>query len=294
MFSYTKPFTVPEQFKTAIPDQMQHQFQQQFALLQSLTGKAIEGAEKLLELNLHLGHDSIEHSRAVAQKLFAAKSAQEFFSHSSDLFKPNFEQLLNYGRKLIHIATESQAQVLQAAVQKAEKSEKEFVKLVVEAEKKAEHLIDESHHNARTAIKKVSAAIEAANGNKKVADKPVAGKKDSQSAPAAKKVQPKAEQNKPAKATTKSAASKNSNFPPQLPVAPLVKPAKPVAKAKSAATPARPASSKAATPAESKPAATVAAAIEPITSAVATNTEKTAAAADAASNVIATEINTIE
>ena len=98
-------FTVPEQFSTAT----KANFDTQLALMTALTGKAFEGVEKFIELNMTVVKTSFEESTAAAKQLFSAKDPQEFFSLSTAQVQPTAEKALAYGRHLATIASNTQA-----------------------------------------------------------------------------------------------------------------------------------------------------------------------------------------
>src|SRR5471030_2920389 len=98
-------FTIPEQFSAA----SKANFDAQLAMLTSLTNKAFDGVEKIVELNLNAVKSSLEESAVVAKQLLSAKDAQEFFSLTGAKAQPSAEKAIAYGRQLASIASTTQA-----------------------------------------------------------------------------------------------------------------------------------------------------------------------------------------
>ncbi|MDO8701711.1 MAG: phasin family protein [Undibacterium sp.] len=126
-------FTVPEQFSTAT----KANFDTQLALMTALTGKAFEGVEKFIELNMTVVKTSFEESTAAAKQLFSAKDPQEFFSLSTAQVQPTAEKALAYGRHLATIASNTQAEFTQAAETQLTETNRKVLALFEEVSKNA-------------------------------------------------------------------------------------------------------------------------------------------------------------
>ncbi len=114
-------FPIQDQFSVAT----KANFEAQFALISALTGKAFEGVEKLIDLNLTVAKTSLEETNAAAKQLLGAKDAQEFFSLAAAQAQPNAEKAVAYARHVANIATSTQAEITKTAeVQIAETSRK--------------------------------------------------------------------------------------------------------------------------------------------------------------------------
>ena len=85
-------------------------FESQLAAFHALTGKAFEGTEKVIALNLAATKASVQESTASAKHLFAAKDAQEFFAVAASQAKPGAEKATSYGRHLSEIVSGIQAE----------------------------------------------------------------------------------------------------------------------------------------------------------------------------------------
>lgn len=143
-------FAIPEQFSNAT----KANFESQFAIYNTLTSKAFEGVEKLVELNMTAVKASIEESSATARQLLAAKDAQEFFTLSAAQAQPTAEKAISYGRQLASIAAGTQAEFSKAAEVQ-----------IAETNRKVINLVDEVTKNAPAGSENVVALVKATIGN---------------------------------------------------------------------------------------------------------------------------------
>jgi phasin family protein len=143
-------FAIPEQFSNAT----KANFESQFAILASLTSKAFEGMEKLIDLNISAAKASLEESSAATRQLLSAKDPQEFFSLSAAQAQPNAEKAVSYGRQLASIAAGTQAEFTRAAETQ-----------IAETNRKVISLVDEVSKNAPAGSENVVAVLKAAIGN---------------------------------------------------------------------------------------------------------------------------------
>ncbi|CAB3789799.1 hypothetical protein LMG28688_02991 [Paraburkholderia caffeinitolerans] len=138
----------PEQFAAAQKANLETLF--------GLTGKAFEGVEKLVELNLQAVRSNIAESQEHAQRALSAKDAQEFFAVQSSFAQPLAEKLLSYGRHVYEIASATQAEFAKVAEAHLE-----------EQNRKVQSLVDNVAKNApagsETAVAVIKSAINAAN-----------------------------------------------------------------------------------------------------------------------------------
>ncbi|PUA18173.1 phasin family protein [Glaciimonas sp. PCH181] len=143
-------FSFQEQFSAAT----KAHFEAQLALLNTLTTKAFEGVEKVIELNMSAAKASMEESSASAKQLLGAKDAQDFAAIASAQAKPNADKAAAYGRHLQGIATGTQAELTKAAeVQIAETS------------RRINALIDEVSKNAPAGSENAIAILKSVIGN---------------------------------------------------------------------------------------------------------------------------------
>ncbi|MBC3911014.1 MULTISPECIES: phasin family protein [Undibacterium] len=126
-------FTAPEQLSAAT----KANFDAQLALFTSLTGKAFEGVEKFIELNLNAAKSSLEESSAATKQLLAAKDPQEFFNLSAAQAQPTAEKVLAYSRHLSNIASSTQAEFTHAAEAQIAETNRKILSLIDEVSKNA-------------------------------------------------------------------------------------------------------------------------------------------------------------
>ena len=143
-------FAIPEQFSNAT----KANFESQFAIFSSLTAKAFEGMEKLVELNLTAAKSSLEESSITTRQLLAAKDPQEFFSLTAAQAQPSAEKAMSYSRQVAAIAAGTQAEFTKAAEAQ-----------IAETNRKVITLVDEVTKNAPAGSENVVAAIKASIGN---------------------------------------------------------------------------------------------------------------------------------
>lgn len=143
-------FAIPEQFSNAT----KANFESQFAIFSSLTAKAFESMEKLVELNITAAKASLEESSAAARQLLSAKDPQEFFALTSAQAQPTAEKAMSYSRQVAAIVAGTQAEFTKAAETQ-----------IAETSRKVISLVDEVSKNAPAGSENVVAAIKASIGN---------------------------------------------------------------------------------------------------------------------------------
>ena len=143
-------FAIPEQFSNAT----KANFESQFAIFSSLTAKAFESVEKLVELNLTAAKASLEESTATTRQLLAAKDPQEFFAMSAAQVQPTAEKAISYGKQVAAIAAGTQAEFTKAAETQ-----------IAETNRKVISLVDEVSKNAPAGSENIVAAFKASLGN---------------------------------------------------------------------------------------------------------------------------------
>jgi phasin family protein len=126
-------FTLPEQLSAASKSSIESQL----ALFTSLSSKAFEGVEKLIELNITAARASIEESTAAARQLFAAKDPQEWLSLTSSLVQPAPEKFASYGRQVASITSSVQSEFTKAAETQITENSRKVLELIEELSKNA-------------------------------------------------------------------------------------------------------------------------------------------------------------
>jgi phasin family protein len=121
-----------------------------------LTGKAFEGVEKLVELNLQVAKAALGEAADTARAALAAKDAQELLALQAGLFQPLAEKTAAYSRHLYDIASGTGAEFGKAFESQAADAQKSFTNLVDSAAKNAPA-------GSETAVAVMKSAVSAAN-----------------------------------------------------------------------------------------------------------------------------------
>ncbi|MEC5215203.1 phasin family protein [Actimicrobium sp. GrIS 1.19] len=143
-------FSFQDQFSAAT----KANFEAQLALITSLTSKAFESVEKLVELNLTAVKSSLEESTSNAKQLLTVKDPQEFMALSAAQAKPNAEKALAYGRHVADIASSAQAEFTRAAEAQ-----------IAETSRKVSTLVDDVTKNAPAGSENVIAMMKSVISN---------------------------------------------------------------------------------------------------------------------------------
>ena len=110
----------------------------QQAQLNTLFGfgaKAVESAEKVIELNLQASKALLADSAEYTKSLLSAKDAQEFLKVQTGFVQPLAEKSAAYGRRLYDIAAGANAEFTQAAEAQTASAQKQFASAVEAAVK---------------------------------------------------------------------------------------------------------------------------------------------------------------
>lgn len=124
--------------------------------LYGLTGKAFEGVEKLVELNLQVAKAALTEAGEAATAALSVKDAQELLALQASYLQPSAEKAAAYARHVYDITAATNAEVTRVAeVQLAEVQQK-FMGLVDSASKNAPA-------GTENAVALVRSAVAAAN-----------------------------------------------------------------------------------------------------------------------------------
>lgn len=129
-----------------------------------LTGKALEGIEKLVELNLAASKALLSEAASQTQAVLGAKDPQELMALPTTLLQPLGEKAASYGREIYDITTSTGSEFGKA-----------FETQFAEAQKKLMDIVDSTAQNApagsESAVALVKSAITAANNVLETAQK---------------------------------------------------------------------------------------------------------------------------
>lgn len=122
----------------------------------SLTNKAFEGVEKLVELNLQVAKAAMGEAAETTMAALSVKDAQELMTLQAGLLQPAAEKAAAYSRHLYDIATSTNANLSQAAEETTSDAQKKFLSVVDSAVKNAPA-------GTENAVALVKSAVAAAN-----------------------------------------------------------------------------------------------------------------------------------
>jgi len=141
---------------TATPEQIAAANKASVETIFSLTSKAFESLEKLVELNLTASRaalsDAAEHTKA----LLSAKDAQEMLALQASALQPIAEKTAAYSRHLYDIASASGAELGKTVEGKTAEAQKAFTGMVDAASRNAPA-------GSETAVAVMKSAVAAAN-----------------------------------------------------------------------------------------------------------------------------------
>jgi phasin family protein len=157
--------TLPEQFSEATKANLDAQL----AILSSLTSKAIESVEKVVELNLAVARNSFEESNATVKQLISAKDPQEFFSVTTAQTQPNAEKASEYARHLASILSSAQAELTKVTEAHVADTNRKIVSLVEELSRHAPAGSEQAIALLKSAIGSANASYEQINKSTKQA-----------------------------------------------------------------------------------------------------------------------------
>jgi len=143
-------FAIPEQVSTATRANLEAQL----SVFTALTGKTLEGFEKVVDLNMTVVRATLDESATAARQLLAAKDPQEFFALTAAQVQPTAQKAVAYGRHLANIASATQAEFTRAADEQ-----------ITETNRKVVALIDEVSKSAPAGSENVVAFVKSAIGN---------------------------------------------------------------------------------------------------------------------------------
>jgi phasin family protein len=106
-------------------------------ILFGLTGKAFEGVEKLVELNLQVARAALGEAGDTATAALSVKDAQELMALQAGLLQPSAEKAAAYSRHVYEIAAATNAEVAKVAEAQMADAQKKFLGLVDSASKNA-------------------------------------------------------------------------------------------------------------------------------------------------------------
>jgi phasin family protein len=121
-----------------------------------LTGKAFEGVEKLVELNLQVAKAALDEANDATAAALSVKDAQELLSLQASYLQPAAEKAAAYTRHVYDITAATNAEVVKVDEAQVADAQKKFLGLVDSASKNAPA-------GTENAVALVRSAVAAAN-----------------------------------------------------------------------------------------------------------------------------------
>jgi phasin family protein len=127
-----------------------------------LTGKAFEGIEKLIELNIQVAKTAISEAAQNTQAALSVKDAQELLALQTSLLQPAAEKVAAYNRYLYEIAASTGAEVTRVAEATSAEAQAKFMAIVDNAVKNAPAGTENAVALVKSAVAAANNAIETA------------------------------------------------------------------------------------------------------------------------------------
>ena len=121
-----------------------------------LTGKAFEGMEKLIELNMQVARTAMDEAAVNAKAVLSVKDAQELMALQTSMLQPAAEKAAAYSRYVYEIAASTGAEVTRVAEATSADAQAKFMAVVDTAVKNAPA-------GTENAVALVKSAVAAAN-----------------------------------------------------------------------------------------------------------------------------------
>ena len=141
---------------TFTPDQLVAAQKATVETLFGLSGKAFEGVEKLVELNMQATKAAMAEAAETAQAVLSVKDPQELFALQAGLMQPAAEKAAAYSRHVYEIVAGTNTEFTKAAEATVADSQKKVLSLVDNAVKNAPA-------GTENAVALVKSAVAAAN-----------------------------------------------------------------------------------------------------------------------------------
>ena len=122
----------------------------------TLTNKAFEGVEKLIELNLQVAKTTLAETAENAKAALSVKDAQELLALQAGLLQPAAEKAAAYSRHLYDIAASINAELTRVLEEQSSEAQRKFMTAVDDAAKNAPA-------GTENAVSLVKSAVAAAN-----------------------------------------------------------------------------------------------------------------------------------
>lgn len=158
--------SISEQFPTATRASLDAQFSAFYAM----AGKALDGIERITDLNRSVSREVLAQFSATGRQMLAAKDPQEFYTLAMAQAQPAAERMVSYSQNLVVIASELQSEMSKVAEAHIAEASRELASLVDAVGKNAPSGSDNAMTMLRSAMGNFSAGYEQfANTSKQAA-----------------------------------------------------------------------------------------------------------------------------
>ena len=141
---------------TLTPEQIAAANKANLETLLSLTNKAFEGVEKLVELNMAVAKTALNENVQSAKQALSVRDAQQLMAMQAGMVQPLAEKIMSYSRHLYDIANETQSTFTTVAESQMKKGSGNLNGLVEELSKNAPA-------GSEAAVQAIKQAMTAAN-----------------------------------------------------------------------------------------------------------------------------------
>jgi phasin family protein len=142
--------SIAEQFPTATRASLDAQF----SAFISMAGKALDGIERITDLNRSVSRQILAQFSATGRQMLAAKDPQEFYTVAMGQAQPAAERVVSYSQNLAVIASDLQSEMSKVAEAH-----------IAEASREVSSLIDAVGKNAPSGSENAMAMLRSAMGN---------------------------------------------------------------------------------------------------------------------------------
>jgi phasin family protein len=150
------PLTSQETPAMMTVEQLMSSHKANVEVLFGLTGKAFEGMERLIELNIQVAKAAMSEAAETTQAALSVKDGQELLALQAGLLQPAAEKAAAYSRHLYEIAATTGAEVTKVAEVTSAEAQAKFMAVVDNAVKNAPA-------GTENAVALVKSAVAAAN-----------------------------------------------------------------------------------------------------------------------------------
>ena len=158
--------SISEQFPTATRASLDAQFSAFF----SMAGKALDGIERVTDLNRSISREMLAQFSATGRQMLEAKNPQEFCAVAMAQAQPAAERMVSYSQNLAVIASDLQSEMGKVAEAHIAETSREVASLVDAVSKNAPSGSDNAMSMLRSAMGNFSAGYEQlANTSKQTA-----------------------------------------------------------------------------------------------------------------------------